>query len=159
LLTHYIDATNVYGAHESRTRELRSFIGGKLKTSVGISQKPTLPQGQDGSCRNTDSRVQCFSAGDGRVNENNALTGMHTLFMREHNRIAEELQRINPQWDDEKLFSEARKIVVAEMQHIVYNEWLPVIIGWNLAAVFDLVPQNGRQYYSGYNPEVRILCF
>ena len=157
MLTHFVDATNVYGPNEARSRELRSFIGGRLKTSEGVSQRSTLPQGQDSSCRNTDARVQCFAAGDGRVNENTALTSMHTLFMREHNRIAGELARQNPQWDDGKLFNEARKIVIGEMQHITYNEWLPVVIGWNLAAVFDLVPLNGKQYYSGYNTEVNNL--
>lgn len=57
------------------------------------------------------------------------LTAMHTLWIREHNRIASQLQRFNPQWGDEKLYQESRKIVIAEIQHITYTQWLPILIG------------------------------
>jgi len=50
------------------------------------------------------------------VDENVALTSIHTLFMREHNRLARQLKRINPQWDSETLYQEARKIMGAYTQ-------------------------------------------
>ena len=54
---------------------------------------------------------------------------MHTLFMREHNRIATQLANVNPSWSDDKLFNEARKILLGVYQHIIYNEHLPVLLG------------------------------
>lgn len=56
----------------------------------------------------TDSefRTFCFTsllcrAGEGRVNEHPALTVMHTVFHRFHNRVALALSNINPRWSDE----------------------------------------------------------
>ena len=57
---------------------------------------------------------------------------MHVVWVREHNRIVRALRSLNPQWSDERLFQEARKIVGAELQHITYNEWLPVFFDEDL---------------------------
>ena len=74
--------------------------------------------------------------------------------MREHNRIATQLASINPSWSDESLFQEARKIVIAIMQHIVYKEWLPVLIGQNYASAGNLLPISGDGFFKDYNPSV-----
>jgi len=73
----------------------------------------------------------CYKAGDFRANGFPQLTAIHTLWMREHNRLAEKLSYINPHWDDERIFQEARKIVIASIQHITYAEWLPALLGEN----------------------------
>ncbi len=67
--------------------------------------------------------------GDMRVNEQTGLTMIQNLLLREHNRIADTLQRWNPTWSDEILYQESRRIVAAEIQHITYNEWTPLILG------------------------------
>jgi peroxidase len=65
---------------------------------------------------------ELFLAGDVRANENPALTVLHTIFMREHNRLCEELKESNPSWDDELLFQQARKWVIAFLQQITMAE-------------------------------------
>jgi peroxidase len=69
------------------------------------------------------------------VNEQPLLTVMHTIWLREHNRIAENLVRAVPGQTDEFYYQHARRIVIAEMQHIIYNEYLPVMIGISIIDV------------------------
>lgn len=79
--------------------------------------------------------------GEIRVNEQLVLTCMHTLMAREHNRVAHGLSQVNPHWDDETLYQEARRIVVAVIQHITYNEFLPIILGKEVMEKFGLLTQ------------------
>jgi peroxidase len=67
--------------------------------------------------------------GDPRSNEQIVLTVVHTLFVREHNRVVDQLRALNPHWNSERLYQEAKRIVVAKYQHIAYSEWLPTILG------------------------------
>jgi peroxidase len=53
---------------------------------------------------------------------------MHTLWHREHNRVAKGLAAVNPTWNDTILFEEARRIVIAELQHITFKEFIPSLL-------------------------------
>lgn len=70
---------------------------------------------------------------------NTALMAMHTIWVREHNRIANYLHILNPLWQDERLFQETRKIVIGQLQHITYNEWIPVLFNENLVYLWILL--------------------
>ncbi|MGJ8637441.1 MAG: peroxidase family protein [Phycisphaerales bacterium] len=140
-ITAYIDASNVYGSEDHRTHELRTNDGtGKLKTSAG-DLLPFNTNGFDNAPTSADPSY--FLGGDIRANEQVGLTVMHTLFVREHNRLAEQIAIDNPAFTGDEIFEHARAFVAAEMQAITFNEFLPRLLGP------DAIPA-----YSGYNPAV-----
>lgn len=147
-VTAFIDGSQVYGSDASRAAALREFSGGRLKTSAGN----LLPFNTTGLANANDAHVvpdsQLFLAGDVRANENPELIAMHTLFVREHNRIAAAAAAKNHSWTDEQLYQHARRIVVGELQKITYDEFLPAILGANTPAADAL------RGYRGYRPDV-----
>lgn len=60
------------------------------------------------------------------------LAGVETLFTRNHNLIAANLAMLNPTWNDELLFQESRKINIAILQHIVFNEYIGAIVSFKV---------------------------
>ena len=125
----YLDASMVYGSDAETAASLRTFSGGRMKTS-------------DGNLLPIDSSGM-FMAGDIRANENPELTALQTLFVREHNYQADKIAKANPSLSDEEVYQQARAIVIAEIQVITYNEWLPSLLG-----------QGSVGPYRGYNPNV-----
>ena len=81
------------------------------------------------------------------------LTVQHLVWVREHNRVAGELRRINYGWSDERVFQETRRIVNAEWQNIIYGEWLPITVG---TAHMDALGMRllTRGYSDDYDPEI-----
>ena len=92
----------------------------------------------DEGCTRPNRSMYCFEAGEIRVNEQLVLTCMHTLMAREHNRVATQLALFNPHWDDETVFQETRRIIIAQIQHITYNEFLPILLGKDIMTTFAL---------------------
>ncbi len=74
---------------------------------------------------------------------------MQTLFNREHNRIANQLSILNPKWTDETIYQETRRIIIALLQHITFNEFIPLISNDT-----SLKPLTNNSYYSGYNSSI-----
>ena len=67
-------------------------------------------------------------AGDIRVNENLLLTSYHTIFVREHNRLAKIIYSKDPLLTDEEIYQAARNYVIALIQKITFEDWLPILI-------------------------------
>lgn len=155
-ITSFLDASNVYGSTRESRNSLRLFRGGKMKFKDLITLKSLLPALEDpleDECLSKSKHIHCFKGGDSRANEQPGLSSMHTLWLREHNRLVEELAVLNPHWGDQRLFHEARKIIGAQMQHITYNEYLPVVLGERVMQVFELELQK-EGYFYGYNRNV-----
>ena len=139
-ITSWIDASNVYGSDEVRARALRTLDGtGRLATSDG----DLLPFNTAGLPNAGGDSASLFLAGDVRANEQVGLAAMHTLFVREHNRLVARLAERHPSWVGDRLYETARRIVGAQMQVITYREFLPALLG------SDALPP-----YRGYDPAV-----
>ncbi|XP_063243494.1 peroxidase-like [Bacillus rossius redtenbacheri] len=154
-----IDGNTVYGASEKFAKFLRTGYGGLLRMNPVFAEyglKDLLPLKldiPDEGCTRPNKSMYCFDGGEIRVNEQLVLTCMHTLMAREHNRVATALGQINPHWDDETIYQEARRITIAEIQHITYNEFLPILLGKEVMDKFGLLLQK-QGYWDGYDPNV-----
>lgn len=150
--THFLDLSQLYGNSDESAERLRTLKNGRLKSiHIPKLRGRFLAKSKRGTCSQETDSVRCFESGDKRTNQNLLLVGIHTIWMREHNRIARELKRMNRHWNDETLFQEARRINTAIYQNIIYSEWLPTILGEELIEEHNLRIQNFR-YFFGYNP-------
>ncbi len=132
----FLDGSAIYGSDSERASWLRTFKDGKLKTSTGGFLPYNTIDGELNSATdnsapemklNSSGARRWFVAGDIRANENMMLTSMHTLWVREHNRICQVMSIRNPAMTDEELYQKARKMVGAMIQQITYGEWLPAM--------------------------------
>ncbi|CAD7078943.1 unnamed protein product [Hermetia illucens] len=148
--TAFLDASQIYGENNCVANKLRGFSGRLNSTIHPIKGKELLPQtNSHPECKSPSGL--CFEAGDGRASEQPGLTSIHNTFLREHNRIVEGLRGVNPHWNGDQLFQHARRIIIAQTQHITYNEFLPRLLSWNAVNLYGLklLPQG---YYKDYDP-------
>jgi hypothetical protein len=143
--TSYLDLSQVYGSSQAVADALRTHSGRLLKTSAGdllpYNNLTYFTQDQLSALNMSNPLFPyvpnsiLFAAGDVRANENIELTAMQTLFVCNHNRLATELQALNPtsfgfsSWTDENLYQEARKLNIATEEMITYDEFLPALLG------------------------------
>jgi hypothetical protein len=142
-ITAFLDGSVIYGSDPARAAALRTFAGGHLKTSAGnLMPFDTfgLPEANDTGQFRTS---QLFLTGDVRGNENILLVSIETLFVREHNRLADQFAAAHPDWNDEQIYQAARQVVGAEIESITSNQFLPALLG---AGVLPA--------YAGYDPTV-----
>ncbi|XP_056907549.1 eosinophil peroxidase isoform X1 [Takifugu flavidus] len=170
-ITSYVDASMVYGssaglalALRNRSSPLGSMALNSQHSDHDLAYMPFLPRMQahldpcgprnsslsGGSSRRSErpgNNTSCFQAGDSRANEHLGMIALHTLFLREHNRLVEELHLLNPHWSPDILYQEARKIMGAIHQILTWDHYLPRVLGEE--AMVRLMPP-----YRGYNPNV-----
>jgi hypothetical protein len=142
-ITAFVDGSQIYGVDAERAAALREFVGGRMKMSDGDLMPFNTAGFENANDAHRVDDAQLFLAGDVRANENPELSSLHILFIREHNRIADEAAQRHPDWTDEELYQFARRVVIAELQKITYDEFLPAFLG-----------ENAMPDYRGYQADV-----
>ncbi|XP_032352830.1 thyroid peroxidase isoform X1 [Camelus ferus] len=157
-LTSFLDASTVYGSSPASEKRLRNWTSaeGLLRVNAryrdaGRAFLPFAPPPAPSACAPQpgapEARAPCFLAGDGRASEVPALAALHTLWLREHNRLAAAFKARNAHWSADTAYQEARKVVGALHQIITLRDYVPKILG----------PKAFEQHvgpYRGYNPTV-----
>lgn len=145
-ISSYLDASMVYGGEAdggARAAWLRTGTGGRMKVSDGGALGDLLPRYENGAPTMDNINMptmggSAFVAGDTRANEHTGLAAMHTLWVREHNRIADMISSADPGMSDEEVYQRARKIVGAAVQKITYDEFLPAMgVSMNAYSGYD----------------------
>lgn len=160
-ITSTLDANTIYGSTKAIADQLRTFSGGQMKVQdvfASMGLKPLLPKQlirPDLDCfGRPNADTYCFFGGDERVNEQPTLTALHTLYVRDHNRVAKRLAQLNPHWDDDRIYHETRHIEAALVQHILISEYLPLLIGHDMMIKYNLTAAPPNTYWNGYDPSV-----
>ncbi|KXS19340.1 heme peroxidase [Gonapodya prolifera JEL478] len=154
-ITPWIDGGLVYGTARAWSDGLRTFKDGLLATDasgrfpayndIGLPMfNPAPPRDHK-----LKSPFRIHKLGNPRGNENPMLLSMGVMWFREHNFQAARLKQLHPTWDDERLFNEARRWVIALHQKVVTEEWFPVFAGRQLP------PYKG--YDAGRHPQIAVI--
>jgi Animal haem peroxidase len=158
--SHQIDLGQLYGLHRVETHALRTMseereLRGRLKwvtDANGEIYAPKLygPNGekktefkslpdpilfgqfleQQTPQRAAQVRADIFAFGGERTNTTPFTAMVNTLFLREHNRLADILAEANPTWDDERVFQTARNINIVQLIKIVIEDYINHISGY-----------------------------
>ncbi|CAH1100325.1 unnamed protein product [Psylliodes chrysocephalus] len=156
----YLDLSIIYGNTYKDHKTIRSFQNGTLLVDIRNNHEWLPSSGSDKSnCEgNLNSAEICYRSGDKRTNMSPQLTLLQTLWVRNHNNLARNLQKLNPYWNDARLFEEARRINIAEHQFISYYEMLPLYLGKeNL--VNRKILYNTDEFVNDYDENIRPHIF
>ena len=122
MATAWLDLSSLYGSTMEVGRALRAFHGGRLLTqelrtrgeSTYASYLPFNTMDVPMRTRPGVDPKALFAGGDPRTNEDWLMLGVHTLFLREHNRLCDILAKQHPEYDDEQLYQTVRLALSAK---------------------------------------------
>lgn len=178
--TSFLDASHLYGSSVDEAQELRLHKNGQLKHFGETQRRELLPPSEKKTPGCASKGKACFLSGSTWTNLLPTNAAFHTLWMRQHNAgkiciflpnflVARELQQRNKYWDDErlyqgedsrptiKIFLESRRIIIAQIQHITYSEFLPILLGQQQLAKQGLKLRT-RSFDSGYDMVSFLQC-
>jgi prostaglandin-endoperoxide synthase 2 len=144
-----IDMCPLYGRTPEQTYALRHFSeksgqrgrlsSQRLRTAAGEEEFPPFLYDDSGQIRREfevldpplglssvpdEMKRTIFAIGGDRANAVPSVTLMNTLFLREHNRLAGEIERVYPEWDDERVFQTARNTIIVLFIKMVVEEYI-----------------------------------
>jgi prostaglandin-endoperoxide synthase 2 len=147
--THEIDACQIYGLTQQATEELRAGELGLLRSQTingeeyppylyvdGRKRFPSITVAREEQIP-AERRGELFAIGTDTANVQIGHVLLNVLFLREHNRIARELHREHPQWDDERLFQTARNVLIVVLIKIVIQEYINHITPYHFQFFLD----------------------
>jgi prostaglandin-endoperoxide synthase 2 len=137
---HEIDLCAIYGLNALQTEALRARRGGRLKSQLigeeefppfyydeqgnGKAEFAALPEPMFPGKPTPEQASRLFATGVERANVTTGFAMMNTLFLREHNRVAGELAKSHPTWDDERLFQTTRNVLIVMLLKIVVEDYI-----------------------------------
>lgn len=99
---------------------------------LGVILADLLEAEADGKDTDGTRLSSVFAVGLEHGNSTIGNTTMNVLFLREHNRVAGELEKANPKWDDERVFQTARNVMIVLLLHLVVEEYIRHIAPYEL---------------------------
>ena len=125
----FLHASWLYG-YSGNGSEFRDTPSSKLRLPNGI-----FPFREEDEGKDVKGVQNCplLHAADSRVNENIGMSSVFVMFAREHNAVVDYLEMMHPEWDEEVIFQEARRRLIAIYQKIIYEEYSSKILGMNPA--------------------------
>lgn len=154
--SHFLDLSPVYGSSDCEAESVRSFRDGKLLTFTGRGYVLPPQNLNDSNCQSS-APFHCFTCGDFRNSLHPALIPVHTIFIKEHNRLADRVKTARSQMSDQEIYQLVRKVMIGMWQHVVYNEYIPKYLPRRTIRNFGLRPlTNGvhRGYSSAQDPSI-----
>ncbi|KAJ8731719.1 hypothetical protein PYW08_014449 [Mythimna loreyi] len=127
--TPLFDLSNTYNFKPGFSDRIRTFKNGLLKIETaenGYLFPESDPNSTECYLNQRPQETRCHKYVLNGVLGSNFLN-IH--FYRQHNKIAEELGKLNPSWNDDRLFFTARNINIAISLQILLYELLPIILG------------------------------
>lgn len=162
--TSFLDLSNVYGSSQAIEDLLRGNVdenGSTVKSAYLLNGTsalllPTFQEVADEQGVSLDDVKAVldpnafgapdggtFAAGDNRANQQPQLLSHQTLWKNNHNWHVDQLEVVHPDWTQEQLFEAARALNEADWQSVIFNEYLPRLVG-----------AHALSEYAGYQPDV-----
>ncbi|KAK3858113.1 hypothetical protein Pcinc_035671 [Petrolisthes cinctipes] len=160
-----VDVSNIYGLTEQDRRALRSNVDGKLRTQV-VNGEEFPPNLRDVSGISMDYPPNVpipeeakFALGHPFFALLPGLFAYSTIWVREHNRVCDELKRINPHWDDERLYQTSRLIITGQVIKITIEDYVQHLSQYKLRLTFEPHLTHGThfQYHNRIHAEFNHL--